>query len=244
VHRFPNAADPTHLAAIEMHRYQPTEHDIELAAAIPRRRTDRRYYSSWPVPARSLKRIIECATHEGTLLTRTEAFDYLAVASAESANVHAHNSDYQSEIALWTGRNGSLDGVPAANIASSRATDVLPARHFAHATLMQPDGARSDRDGSDILVFSTPSDDAMSRLRAGEATSAVMLTATALGLATCPITEPLEVRQTRDFLRLNVLEDSGYPQMLLRLGWAPLNADPLPATPRRPVREVVSGLDS
>ena len=70
-----------------------------------------------------------------------------------------------------------------------------------------------------------------------------MLVATALGLSTCPITEPLEVRSTRDFLRVKVLEDSGYPQMLLRLGWAPLNAEPLPATPRRPVHEVLSGLD-
>jgi hypothetical protein len=31
--------------------------------------------------------------------------------------------------------------------------------------------------------------------------------------------------------------------MLLRLGWAPVNADPLPATPRRPLDEVVSRLD-
>ncbi|CAM3907632.1 Acg family FMN-binding oxidoreductase [Smaragdicoccus niigatensis] len=243
VHRFPNPANPTHLAAIEVHRHQPTEQDIELAAAIPRRRTDRRYYSSWPVPTSSLTRITACAAHEGTLLTRTESFDYLSQASAESARVHAANDDYRSEIALWTGRNGSLDGVPASNIASSHATDLLPARHFAHATLTQPVGARSDRDGSVILVLSTPSDDPMSRLRAGEATSAVMLTATVLGMATCPITEPLEVRDTRDFLRLTVLEDSGYPQLLLRVGWAPLNADPLPATPRRHIREVLSGLD-
>jgi hypothetical protein len=31
--------------------------------------------------------------------------------------------------------------------------------------------------------------------------------------------------------------------MLLRIGWAPVNADPLPSTPRRPLAEVAAGPD-
>ena len=34
-----------------------------------------------------------------------------------------------------------------------------------------------------------------------------------------------------------------FPQMLLRIGWALVNADPLPATPRRPLSEIVTRLD-
>ncbi len=50
VHRIPNPDDPPeHLASVEVHRGSPTEADIAMAAAIPRRRTDRRIYSSWPV---------------------------------------------------------------------------------------------------------------------------------------------------------------------------------------------------
>ena len=30
--------------------------------------------------------------------------------------------------------------------------------------------------------------------------------------------------------------------MLLRVGWAPINADPLPATPRRELSEIVEGM--
>lgn len=65
------------------------------------------------------------------------------------------------------------------------------------------------------------------------------MTATALGLACCPITEPLEIAETRAAVRTDVFGASGYPQMLLRVGWAPINADPLPATPRRRLVRVV-----
>ena len=74
------------------------------------------------------------------------------------------------------------------------------------------------------------------RGRRGEATSLVLLSATALGLASCPITEPLEITETRDAVQIEVFGISGFPQMLLRVGWAPVNADPLPATPRRPLK--------
>ncbi|PRC62821.1 NAD(P)H nitroreductase, partial [Mycobacterium sp. ITM-2017-0098] len=50
VHRFPNPAEQDHLAALELRRYPAADLDVTLAAAIPRRRTDRRHYSAWPVP--------------------------------------------------------------------------------------------------------------------------------------------------------------------------------------------------
>ena len=49
VSRFPDPQDPRHLATIEVAPHTPDQADITLAAAIPRRRTDRRSYSSWPV---------------------------------------------------------------------------------------------------------------------------------------------------------------------------------------------------
>jgi hypothetical protein len=50
VHRLPNHASPDHLAAVELTPKAPSTEDIMLAGAIPRRRTDRRHFSSWPVP--------------------------------------------------------------------------------------------------------------------------------------------------------------------------------------------------
>jgi nitroreductase len=114
---------------------------------------------------------------------------------------------------------------------------------FAGTALAQsPDAAAVDDNGV-LLALGTATDDALARLRAGEATSLVLLTATALGLASCPVTEPLEITATRDSIQSDVFGISGFPQMLLRIGWAPVNADPLPSTPRRPLNEVVTWLD-
>jgi nitroreductase len=71
----------------------------------------------------------------------------------------------------------------------------------------------------------------------------VLLSATALGLVSCPATEPLEIVETRDAVQSEVFGISGFPQMLLRVGWAPVNAGPLPATPRRPLEDVVEYVD-
>jgi hypothetical protein len=54
-----------------------------------------------------------------------------------------------------------------------------------------------------------------------------------MGLASCPITEPLEIVETREEVRADVFGSDAYPQMLIRLGWPPVDAEPLPATPRQ-----------
>lgn len=96
-----------------------------------------------------------------------------------------------------------------------------------------------------LLLLTTPTDSALDRLRAGEATSAILLTATRLGLASSPLTQPLEVDDTREFVRRRVANArSSHPQILLRIGWAPTGSADLPPTPRRPLHDVVASLDA
>ena len=100
------------------------------------------------------------------------------------------------------------------------------------------------RDDNTVLVaLGTETDDDLARLRAGEATSLVLLSATAMGLASCPVSEPLERPDTREAVRTDVFGGSGFPQMIVRMGWAAVNADPLPASPRRPLPEVANWLN-
>ena len=85
----------------------------------------------------------------------------------------------------------------------------------------------------------TAHDDPLDWLRAGEATSAVLLAATGLGLATTPLSQALEVDETRRALRTDVLRVPEHPQLLVRVGWPATGAGELPVTPRRDLRSVL-----
>ena len=87
-------------------------------------------------------------------------------------------------------------------------------------------GVSTASDSGVLLALGTAADDIGSQLRAGEATSAVLLTATVQGLASCALAEELEVADTRTRLRTSVFDDMLFPQMLLRVGWPPLSVDP------------------
>jgi nitroreductase len=239
VHRLPDPADPSHLAAIEVRPHTPDHADITLAAAIPRRRTDRRIYSAWPVPAGDIALMGALAARMGVMLRQVDAIDKLNKIVKQAVWDHATNHDYLVELTMWSGRyGGSRAGVPARNTPEYDCTAPIPGRIFAGPGLAQPPGATPADDNAVILALGTEADDRLAQLRAGEATSVVLLTATAMGLASCPVTEPLEIPKTRDAVRSDVFGTDGYPQMLLRVGWAPVNADPLPPTPRRGLSRV------
>ena len=247
VRRIPNPAQPGHLATVELLPHAATEADGALAAAIPRRRTDRRRFSSWPVPAELIGELLELARVRGVGL---EAITDPAVrwklfhAITNAAEQQATDPAYAAELAAWSGRGAeSDDGVPAANAPAPQHTPgQMPLRAYASPTLPQPPST-GEPENAALLLLTTPTDSALDWLRAGEATSVILLTATRHGLASSPLTQPLEVDDTREFIRSHVTTaHTFHPQILLRIGWAPAGAAELPATPRRPLDDVVAPL--
>jgi nitroreductase len=178
------------------------------------------------------------AARNGVMLCQVEDTDKLHDIVTQSVWDHT-NHDYLAELNSWSGRYASVVGVPARNTPKSDPHAKIPGRLFASPALTIPPGSSAAEDNAVLLALGTRSDDRLAQLRAGEATSIVLLTATSMGLASCPVTEPLEVVDTRKAVRTEIFGASSHPQMLLRVGWAPINADPLPSTPRRELSDFV-----
>lgn len=89
-------------------------------------------------------------------------------------------------------------------------------------------------DDAVLLVLGTREDNDATRLSAGEALSHITLTATAMGLASCPLTAPLNDMRSRLTLACEVFDGEAHPQTLIRLGLPPVEDMPQPPTRRRP----------
>ncbi|MBW0115092.1 Acg family FMN-binding oxidoreductase [Pseudonocardia abyssalis] len=232
VHRLPNPADGDHFAAVELRAGPVAAADLGTANAIVARRTDRRRYLDWEVPEAFVGELTDRAAEFGAVLRPVTgaARDRTVAALRAAARAQEDLPGYHTETTVWTGGRSGDDGVPAANLL--RDADVSgdgTARWFSEGLIAQTDGGK---DGALLMVLGTASDDTLSQLRAGEALSAVLLHATQLGLASCPLSQPLEVTSTRAMLRDDVLGGTLDPQLVLRVGWAPTGS-PLPPTPRR-----------
>jgi nitroreductase len=248
VDRLPDPQDSGHLATVSVRPGAGHPADAALFPAIERRRTDRRRMSHRPVPSELLRVLTEQAQRAGALLlpvTGEAMRARLTAALAEGAKRQEYSPGYATELELWTRRYpAARDGVPTASLAPPPVGGVgsSPLRRFPHGRLSQPRqlaGHGTADDAAELLVIATSSDDPLERLRAGEATSAVLLAATRLGLATTPLSQGFEVDVTRRAIQTDVLHVPEHPQLLLRVGWPASTAAELPITPRRDLHSVL-----
>jgi nitroreductase len=237
VRRMPDPKAPGLLATAVLRAQPASDADLRAAAMITRRRTDRRRYGDWPVPLAFLEELAAHAAAEGVVARPVdEAGGRAAVVEAIRAagQEQLYTDRFTTETSLWTARVAGDDGIPAANLLIDPVgTGDGLARPFPSGTIVQEPG----HDGAVLMVLGTASDDGLSQLRAGEALSSMLLHATDLGLATCPLTQPLEVPSTYRALRDDLFGGRIAPQAILRVGWAP--QEPLPPTPRRAIGDVV-----
>ncbi|MGW3472025.1 Acg family FMN-binding oxidoreductase [Saccharopolyspora sp. NPDC000995] len=244
VHRLPNPAQPDHLASIEFSRLDEVdEHVVTLAAAAADRRSDRRPFLQDPVPGKVLVPLREVARVEGCTLTfalddRTRRELELAIEHAGS--VQRQRPEYRQELAAWAGRHASAEGVPARSIPAEHLRG-MPERDFALVAEGELPVPILD-DGAVLAVLATHGDSYESWLAAGEALSAVLLSATEQGLATCPLSQIGEVAESRNQVREQVLGGNGFPQLAIRIGWPVTHEFPGPLTPRRALSEIVEQL--
>jgi hypothetical protein len=242
VERFPDPLDPDHLATVQLTAADAvTEAQRRRADAILRRRTDRLPFdepSHWEqIETRLSLSVI--AYHVMADVVLDSDRPKLAEASRLTETVREYDPSYQSELNWWTSPFASGEGVPpSALVSESEAARTDVARAFP-AT---PHGDRRTgiaTDHSKIFVLATHNEDArLDVLRCGEALSALLLEATLAGLATCTLTHMTELMASRDIIR-RLTGQAGSPQLLVRVGVTPSDGRPSPATPRRPLAEVL-----
>lgn len=243
VRRLPDPANPRHLASIGFRTGQADMNAVRAVRAIAQRRSDRRRYSSRGIPAAELTAVMAAGAEIPGI--RVRELDTageqarLLCAFGAAGSTHARDAGYTAELSAWSGHHAAPLGVAARNavLPSSPLTRPFQDPRLAEAT------AADCGDAARMLVLCTGSEDLRAWLRAGEAAGAVLVAATMRGLATCPLSEPLEVSETRWRIHRDLLGGFGYPQLIIRMGWAATGAEPVPATARLPLDEVVGPLE-
>jgi nitroreductase len=240
VSRFPDPAEPDLVARIRLGAYAPTDAAARrLAAAIARRRTDRRGFGDRPVPQETLSNLRRAVEAQGSYLhvVRGEQVPALAAAISRAAADESDDPAYRAELDRWTHRPAaSGDGVPVST-AVDTAPRRVPIRDFAPGGRPGAATAGHDDAAAYVLLFGA-ADDPAGWLRGGEALSALLLGAAADGLAASPFSEAMETPWPRRLLT-DLLGGVGTPYLVVRLGYADPAAGPAPVAPRRAAAEVI-----
>lgn len=230
VRRLPAGGSADLLAVLEITGSAPESPvDVELARAIRHRRSDRR-----PIVATSrvddnvIAALDAAATREGSTLFRVGDTErpYVGAAVDEAQRTERSDPAYRRELAAWTVRRPSGGGVSFESLVAPVARPVA-VRDFADDGETGLFAGFGDDRFADYLIVATSTDTPVDRLRAGEATSAVWLTATARALAMSVMSDVVEVPATRALI-CRLLADRAQPQLVLRTG---LQGQPVPPPP-------------
>ncbi|BEL06004.1 nitroreductase family protein [Actinoplanes sichuanensis] len=241
VQRFPEEHRPDLLARIRVtRRITPDATARDLAAAVSRRRTDRRAFGGRPVAEQTLTRLRRLVEAEGARLRVVP--DDRVVELADSVDLAAYvnyiDPAHRAELTAWTHRPAwTGDGVPPQTVVTQSLRRV-PVRDFLPGGSPGLPASADQDEGAAYLVIFGASDRPVDLLRGGEAMSALLLQATAEGLATAPISEAVEVIWPRQLLT-RLLAGAGEPYLIVRLGYVE-SAEAVPPSPRRTPTDVLS----
>ena len=236
----PDPARPDLLARVTVSGNAPiTSADIRMYDATALRRTDRRPVSPDRMDETTMQALANAARPHGVVLRYLTRDRVAAVAELAAAATEAQQADeaWRAELRRWTGDPGtSGTGVPDVNLPERPVRNPVPERDFGRRGTL-PVG---DEPGGEPVyaVLCGEEDRPAGWLAAGQALSALWLTAGELGVSVVPVSSVIEVPVTRRALR-DLLGSTTWPYLVLRLGLTdPRERGPL-ATPRLPADRTV-----
>ena len=151
-------------------------------------------------------------------------------------SVQQRDASVAAEAARWTD-HGAYDGVPSAHVPNAHVVPANRRSRFGPGAL--EDEGRHVESGDGLIILYDTDDTPSAWLRAGESLSALWLRAVREGLSVVPLSQVVEVAETRDALQHQVLGGLAVPLMLVRVGWQAISRSQLEPTPRRPLDEVL-----
>jgi len=241
----PDPDRPMLIARISWQQQVPAAgYERELYGQIASRRTHRGGFDPAPLPAVLLAGLRQDAARHGAVLqVVTDDGRRAALAAIVDAAENVLRLDHAraQELARWSPPPGSArrDGVPdtAYPAVPERTDPHFPGRDFARGHGWGHSPASSApllRSAGVVSILTTPGDQPADWVNAGQALQRVLLSASACGAAAALHSQPLELPQLRDLIRIQ-LSEGAHPQMVLRLGTTGQAA----VSVRRPVEEVL-----
>jgi hypothetical protein len=242
VGRFPDPNNVDHLASLNFSPMSVvTDGHRRRAEAVQHRRTDRLPFAR-PRNWESLKPVLRDAVDAGKVhldVIADELRPELARASQLTESLRLYDSSYHTELVWWTGHFENSDGIPRSSLLSAAESDRVDVGRTFPVSAHNERRAGFGQDQSIVLVLSTDEDTRDDAFRCGEALSAVLLECTLAGMATCTLSHLTELQSSRHLIG-SLTGRAAMPQLVIRVGEAPVLGEVPPMTPRRPLRDVLT----
>ena len=241
VDRFPDPGNPDHLASIHFTRSESvTDQARRRAEAIWTRHTDRLPFVG-PADSHAVEVSLAAAIGDAPVqldILRDDARPQLVYATQLAESLRFYDIPYQDELHWWAAPFEAAEGIPYSALVSAEEGKRVGIDRTFPPTHQSGRRAAVPEDYAMILLLSTAGNGRSDALAAGEALSAVLLEGTISGLATCPVTHLTELDVTRNLICALVDHDA-VPQVLIRVGVAPVTESAPEPTPRRDLAEVL-----
>lgn len=241
VEHLPDPGKPDLVARMSFRAGRRHDGDERYLEAIRERCTDRRRFTSWPVPHERLLDLAEAGRRWGASIvpvTDTALRFRVEMLIDEAVHTQLHDEAVVAEEQLWLDR-GRHDGMPRAVVPPLTGLDGERRARLAAQAVAEPPSRRLGEATDGLLAVCTTDDGPLAWLHAGETLSAVWLRATLTGLSLVPLSQVVEVPATRSELDTLVLRGNGHTQVLARIGWQEIGRGSLRRTPRRRLQDVL-----
>ncbi|WP_406471034.1 Acg family FMN-binding oxidoreductase [Streptomyces hirsutus] len=238
----PDPADPQLLATVRLASPATPESDLApLYPAIHRRHTSRYPFTDEVIPQAIKDALSAAALLEGVRLIFPDAWHVQSLLDLvhDAEGRDAMDPAASEELRHWTRVGADVadtarDGIPDYAFGPRKRDGKAPVRDFAGRHPVAGRDATTFENAPQLALLGTASDRPREWLQAGQAMERVLLQATLDGLSTSLTSHALEWPELRWAVR-DPQSAMGFVQMVLRLGYGPSG----PATPRRPVHEVL-----